>query len=267
MPMQEILKRVQVHVPFTLLHQTLLPTVLREGINPEISFSHNDLERFGKDDYRETAARLADRGLTVTFHAPFMDLRPGAIDPAIRQTTVDRLKRCFEMIPWFNPRSVVCHPSFDERYYVAASEAQWLDNSIETWRELLGYVAHADTVIALENVYEKTPHPLRPLFDAIDSPRLRFCFDTGHAHAFGSAPLAEWITGLADRLGQIHLHDNHGASDEHLPVGEGSFPFRDLIAMLRGKRLQPIFTLESHSDRDLRRMLENIRTLRLLEDL
>lgn len=265
--MQAILSQVQVHIPFALLHETLLPRVIREGINPEISFSHLDLDRFGKADYQETAGRLADRGLTVTFHAPFLDLRPGAIDPAISQVSLERHKRCFALIPWFRPLSVVCHPSFDERYYVGAGKAQWLANSVATWRTLLQEVDGTGTVIALENVYEKTPEPLRQLFAAIDSPQLRFCFDTGHAHAFGKTPPAEWIAALADRLGQIHLHDNHGAADEHLPVGEGNFPFADLIALLRRKGLRPILTLESHSDRDLQRMLENIEKMRLLEEL
>ena len=44
--MTDILKRIQVHVPFTLLKEKLLPKVIREGINPEISFNHLDLDRF-----------------------------------------------------------------------------------------------------------------------------------------------------------------------------------------------------------------------------
>jgi len=33
---------------------------------------------------------------------------------------------------------------------------------------------------------------------------------------------------LKDRLREFHLHDNHGKSDEHLPIGTGTFPFRSL---------------------------------------
>jgi len=111
--MREILQKIQVHVPFYLLREKLLPWALREGINPEIGFNHHDLDRFHAADFRETAERLADSGLSVTFHAPFMDLRPGALDPRIRQISLDRLRQVFDLIPWFRPRSVVCHPSFD----------------------------------------------------------------------------------------------------------------------------------------------------------
>ena len=167
--MREILKKIQVHVPFYRLRTDLLPMVIREGINPEIAFSHRDLDRFAEADFREIADRLADAGLSVTFHAPFLDLRPGAIEPKIRQVTVERLRRVFELIPWFLPRSIVCHPSFDEKYYISC-EQLWLENSLETWRCLLGYVQGTGTIIAMENVYERGPQQIRPLLDALDSP-------------------------------------------------------------------------------------------------
>ena len=263
--MREILKKIQVHVPFYRLREDLLPMVIREGINPEISFNHRDLERFQAVDFKETADRLADAGLSITFHAPFLDLRPGAIDPRIREVTVDRLRRVFELIPLFRPRSIVCHPSFDEKYYISG-EKQWLAHSLETWNCLIGYVQDTETIIAMENVYEQGPHQVRPLLDALDSSHVRFCFDTGHANTFGSASCREWMEGLGDRLGEIHIHDNDGTTDQHLPVGEGNFPFRELLALVRQKNLRPILTIESHSDASLRRMLENIRAMKLIED-
>jgi sugar phosphate isomerase/epimerase len=49
-------------------------------------------------------------------------------------------------------------------------------------------------------------------------------------------------------------------------VGEGNFPFRELLALVRLKNLTPILTIESHSEASLRRMLESIRTMKLLDD-
>lgn len=264
--MREILEKVQVHVPFHLLQDKLLPRLIREGIQPEIAISHLDLDRFSRDDFYETAERLVGSGLRVTFHAPFMDLRPGAIDPRVREVTFDRLRSVLALVPWFKPCTVVCHPSFDDRYYVSSGVNQWLENSIATWGSLLAEIRGEETVIALENVYERNPGPLRQLLDALGSPQMRFCFDTGHANAFGNTPVAGWIGSLGDHLGELHLHDNHGISDEHLPVGEGTFPFADLMALLRERKLRPIFTLESHSEKTLHRMLDNLRSLRLLED-
>jgi sugar phosphate isomerase/epimerase len=37
-----------------------------------------------------------------------------------------------------------------------------------------------------------------------------------------------WLIPLKERIREIHLHDNHGKLDEHLPIGMGTFPFREL---------------------------------------
>ena len=151
--MRSILEQVQVHIPFHFLHDKYLPVVIKERINPEISFDHYTLDHFQKEDYKKVADQLLEAGLTVTFHAPFMDLRPGAIDPKIRQVSLERLLQVFDLIPYFRPLSVVCHASFDKRYYVS-SEQMWLENSIKTWQRLLTLAVEMKTIIALENVYE-----------------------------------------------------------------------------------------------------------------
>jgi sugar phosphate isomerase/epimerase len=73
------------------------------------------------------------------------------------------------------------------------------------------------------------------------------------------------MEGLGDRLGEVHIHDNNGVADEHLPVGAGSFPFREFLEIVRQRNLNPILTVESHSEKDLRIMIDNLRTMRLLE--
>ena len=134
---------------------------------------------------------MANAGLKITFHAPFMDLRPGALDDKIRQASLDRIKEVFDLAPYFHPLKVVCHPSFDERYYVDCDDL-WLESSIKTWMELIALARDAKTIIALENVYEKNPHILRRLFDALSSDNICFCFDTGHFNVF-SYHTAEYL--------------------------------------------------------------------------
>jgi sugar phosphate isomerase/epimerase len=260
--MHKILRDVQIHMPFHLLYNQFLPMVIREKINPEISFNHASLDHFSRRDFLEVAGRLLDEGLTITFHAPFMDLRPGAIDPRVRQVTIDRLKQVFDLVPFYRPLSVVCHPSFDRKYYVS-SEHLWLENSLNTWRQLLIMADEMDTMVALENVYESDSQHLNLLLNTLPSSHVCFCFDTGHFNVFSKTPLKGWMENLGSRVGQIHLHDNHGVLDEHLPVGEGNFPFEEFFEMLRERELNPIVTLESHTEKHLWRMLENIKTMNL----
>lgn len=260
--MQKIIKNVQIHVPFRLLTTEHLSLVIKERINPEISFNCRDLDTWTKAVFLEVANRLADAELTVTFHAPFIDLRPGAIDPKIRQVTKDRLQQVFDLVPYFHPLTVVCHPSFDERYYISHHQA-WLENSIETWSYFLPLAEEMETIIALENVYELDPAPLIKLLGALSSPRIRFCFDTGHCNFFSRTPFATWIEALGPYLGQLHIHDNRGSADDHAPVGEGNFPFTALFALLRERHLAPLVTLEPHALEDLWKTLHNIKMMDL----
>jgi hypothetical protein len=66
----------------------------------------------------------------------------------------------FDLIPYFHPLKIVCHPSFDERYYVSCDDL-WLENSVNFWRQLIPAAGDGGTVIALENVYEREPRILR----------------------------------------------------------------------------------------------------------
>ncbi len=254
-------------MPFRMLVDEYLDIILKEKINPEIGLDCFALDRFSVSEFRDVANLLHDAGLSITLHAPFFDLRPGAIDRKVREVTIERLRQVFDLVPLFRPRSVVCHAAFDEKYYVS-NEDLWLENSRDTWSRFIETAAGMETKIALENVYEGSPKFLSLLLDAFQGSRnICFCFDTGHFNAFSSSTLEEWVDALGSRTGQIHLHDNDGFADEHKPVGEGTFPFHRFFELLKKKGVQPIITLEPHTEENLWRTLENIRRMGLLDYL
>ena len=259
--MIDILKKIHAHMPYHLLSR-YLPMILEKKLNLEIYFSHYTLANLDKDECRKTAGILNDAGLKVTFHAPFMDLRPGALDDSIRKTSLDRIRQAFDLAPFFRPLKIVCHPSFDDRYYVNCDDL-WLENSVGFWRQLLGQAAEAGAVIALENVYEKEPGILRRLLDALGSDQVCFCFDTGHFNVFARAPFAEWMEQLGPYIGHLHLHDNFGRFDEHLPVGSATFEFAALFAALKKIPVRPTVTLEAHAQEHLWQSIANLQKMPL----
>ena len=261
--MQDIISKVHAHIPFHLLPK-YLEMILQKKLNPEIYFSHYALENLDKTKCIETAKLFADAGLKVTFHGPFMDLRPGALDDKIRQASLDRIKQVFDLVPYFHPLKVVCHPAFDDRYYVNCDDL-WLESSIKTWTELIALAKDFKTIIALENVYEKSPHILRRLFDALSSDNICFCFDTGHFNVFSYTPLNVWLQEMGKYLGHLHLHDNHGRADEHLAVGCGTFPFAELFQILQTIGAKPSMTLEAHNQNALLQSLNNVKDMNLLD--
>jgi sugar phosphate isomerase/epimerase len=263
--MQDVLEKVQVNVPFRTLVNGYFSLFLEKRINPEIGFDCFALDNFTKNDFTDAAGRLKDKGLSITLHAPFFDLRPGAIDERIREASIERLRYIFDIAPYFEPKSIVFHAAFDEKYYIS-NEERWLENSIKTWSQFLEIALDTDTLIAIENTYEKSPRYLKLLLDYFaENPRLCSCFDTGHCNAFSDAPLEEWIKGIGSHIGQIHVHDNNGLTDQHAPVGDGSFPFVDFFKALKEMEKSPIITLEPHNEAHLWRTLKNIKDMKLLE--
>jgi len=246
-------------MPYHLLPQ-YQDMILRQRMNLELYFNHQVLQSLDKPRCKETAKILLGAGLKINFHAPFMDLRPGAMDDKIRQTSVDRIKQSFDLAPYFHPLKIVCHPSFDDRYYVFGDDL-WLDASIKTWTELIARAKDLHTIIALENIYEKNPSILRRLFNALPRHNICFCFDTGHFNAFSHTPLSVWMKELGKYTGHLHMHDNLGQRDEHLPVGCGTFPFTELFESLRSLKVRPTITLEAHNEKDLLQSLNNIRSM------
>lgn len=70
------------------------------------------------------------------------------------------------------------------------------------------------------------------LGDALDTPALGFCVDSGHANLGDlGAPQAVRLAG--HKLYTTHLHDNQKQVDDHLPPGRGTVPWDQLFAALR----------------------------------
>ena len=242
--------QVQAHVP--LLHlKRKLSLFLDNSLNPEIYFNHNALESIPVQEVAALAAALGEKNRSVTIHGPFYDLSPGAVDPAFRALTAERMRLALERAALFSPQSVIFHPGYDPLRFAAHRRA-WLKNSLRTWRQILPQAADIPGAwILIENIFERDPYTLAELLGSLPSPPFGFCFDTGHFQVFSDVPLVEWLDALGPYLREVHLHDNHGVTDEHLPPGEGIFDFPSLFQRLSLLNHPVIGTVEAHSERNL----------------
>ncbi len=247
--------RLHVHVPCGQLEE-LLPLLIEQRQQPEIAFKWFDLDRSAAE-VAEWSQKLADAGLAVTVHAPFMDLNPGAIDPLVRDITRRRFDRTLHLAGQLNARQIVFHPGFFRWHYGGRDEL-WIEASLRFWPELIAQAAAQQCRLALENIFEESPDTLQTLLDEIDSPWLGHCFDIGHWHLFSKVSLEEWFNALGRHLHHLHLHDNHGDRDAHLAAGEGSADFAELYRLLDQRKLRPTATLEIHNQKSLLRAIPAI---------
>jgi len=247
------------HIPWAHVATCLAP-VLELGLAPEIAIKGPELDVIDEKVILQTADVLAKAGVRPRVHAPFFDLNPGALDPLIRQATGQRLTQTLTVAGLLQAELMIVHPGVDKWRYPRLEQA-WLSMALEFFPPLVEQAAQRDCRLAIENIYEESPDTLVKLVDGVDSDFFGHCFDAGHWHLFGRRPMDEWLRSVSSRLFHLHLHDNHGRADEHLPVGDGTIDFSPLQKHLRLMPNAPSITLEAHSLEHLRRSLIEVNRL------
>jgi len=251
--------RLHAHLPWSRCDE-LLPRLFDLNLAPEIAFKGPELDELADHRLVAVARVIAASGRRPTVHAPFFDLSPGAMEPLVRDVTRKRLTQSLHAAHQLGAHLMVVHPGYDRWRYPKLA-GTWASNAVETFVPLLELAARYDCRLALENIYEATPDTLLALVEGVSSPWLGYCFDIGHWRLFGTSSMGDWLAALAPRLMHLHLHDNHGQSDEHLPVGEGGIDFAPLMHALASLKHRPSITLEAHDPGELHRSLKNLNLL------
>lgn len=247
------------HLPWQRCPE-FLPLILNLGLAPEFAFKGPDLDELPTAGLNAAAGELARLGRRPTVHAPFFDLSPGAMEPLVRRASLQRLTQALETAGLLGAQLMVIHPGYDRWRYPNLA-ATWCAQAADTLAGLLPLAERLDCRLALENIYEETPETLINLVAALDSPWFGHCFDIGHWRLFGKVAQEQWLAAVAPRLMHLHLHDNRGEGDDHLPVGEGGIDFSPLLALLPTLPQPPSITLEAHDPDELQRSLVNLTTL------
>lgn len=250
--------RVQVNIPLQMLTDRL-EDVLAASINPEIYFSATALESIDHAVLRDLAKALKGGGLRTTIHGPFMDLSPGGVDERVREVTAERFMALMEAVVPFRPASVVLHASYDEKRF-DGDVSLWLSQSLKTWAPVVREAEKAGAVIAVENTFEYGPAEMKLLVEEVASGNFGVCLDAGHINAFSKAGMDEWFSGIGAHVKEVHIHDNSGTRDEHLPVGDGNIDFSRFFGLLREFSPEPVYTIEPHGEGVLERALTAVRS-------
>ena len=176
-------------------------------------------------------------------HAPFAELCPAAIDPLVREVAKRRFLQAAALAKRYGAEKMVVHSGFIPLVYYP----EWFaPQSAAFWREFLNDVD--GLTLCVENVMETSPDALRQVAEQVNDPRLRICFDVGHAFC-QSGELAPWLDALAPYISHVHLHNNHGTFDEHLGLPDGTLDMAAVIRQLEALAPQATYTLEVRSAR------------------
>lgn len=145
---------------------------------------------------------------------------------------------------------LVIHPYRSRRVLLEGQEALFFRRA----RQLGEAAGRRGVLLAWENLKES--RLLRTLMEELaDQENSGFCLDTGHANISRDGALS-LLTDFPDKLFALHLHDNDGKEDQHLPPGQGTFPWQDFMDKLKKTEYQGSLMLESSYPYDEKRAEE-----------
>jgi sugar phosphate isomerase/epimerase len=172
--------------------------------------------------------------LVITIHLPYSDLNLASMNQPIWEETVRQMKNCLTLASDF-ARLAVVHPGHFSPLGMQMPDAAW-SQSILGIQQICDYAADLDMKIAVENMVNmpailcRQPEEISGILETVDRENVGFIFDVGHANTNGNV---ESFLRLKDKIIHTHVHDNHGERDEHLPVGNGTVPWKKVAAAFK----------------------------------
>jgi sugar phosphate isomerase/epimerase len=229
------------------LNRELLAQIHGAGFQAvEIFAARSHFDYATKAEVRTMAQALADNRLRLgSLHAPTswdMDVnREGGsplsvteVERVRRVEAMDELKRVIDVAEDLPFAHMILHLGGARE----TADLRKRDAAFSSLEHLILHAHHAGVTICVENTTSEMGEPayLRSFVDETRLTGLRFNFDVGHAH-LAEGPeeerIAKSIEPLRELIACVHIHDNHGEKDEHLPPYDGTIDWPAALALLK----------------------------------
>ncbi len=242
-----------------------LETIRASGFHLiEVCSSPAHLDYHDLEAVRRAIRRIDELGMeTYSLHAPFADhIDITSLNQQRREEAVGELLQAVEAAALLKVHYFVLHPGPEHPPDSEPNERlQRMQNVVASLDQVAKRCAELGIVCVLEN---KLPHLLFGntsdtlwILDAITSAYVGACLDTGHAAISGE--LHTLIRKLAGHVRLLHVHDNHGNGDEHLPPGDGIIDWERTIRELIEINFRGALMLELAGQPDSANTMANAR--------
>ena len=186
---------------------------------------------------------LESYSLKYSIHAPFMDVNISSPRDQSRLNSIAQIKSSIDLANEINAEAVVVHPgliSFLANKYFKKEVYEFANQSI---KEIGDYAKNLGVMATIENMpnFESMIYQnIVDLNQLLVENEMHMTLDIGHANHVGYAPEDM----IFDSIKHVHVHDNLGDDDSHLPLGEGSIDLKYIINTLESKNYDGIYILE-----------------------
>ena len=180
---------------------------------------------------------LESFSLKYSVHGLITDVNIASIHDTIRSASVELHRKAVEASAIAGASVYVVHPGFTSWPFYRDQALHALDKSLVDLRLMqdeFGISICVENMPKSDWLFYSCP--------GLDLRGLGTVLDVGHANTCGSldAFLAK------QDISHVHLHDNAGCSDDHLPLGQGSIEFGPVLEMIRTRGISSV--LENKSE-------------------
>ena len=204
---------------------------------------------------------LHSRGMSIICHLPTF-VSTADLTDSIRHASVQEMFQSLEVAAELGAQKVVLHPGHigGLGVYVIETALAHANNSLAA---IIEYAQKLGLCVCLENMFPRCRAFVEP-GDFVDILQrflnLKLTLDTGHANigAKGGRRILQFIKKFGHRIGHLHISDNFGERDDHIPLGSGVIDFKKIVRAIRRSGYDDTATLEIFSE-DRRALVQSRR--------
>jgi len=213
-----------------------------------------------KEIFKKITAIASTINTKFSVHAPHvsasslvkLDLADGNI-----QRNVKIMRNVFEIANNLEAKFVVIHGG------ILKDPVKSVENTVLSIKEISKVAEEYSLYLLLENVHPfkkgqiqigTTPLQLRDIYRRVNEDNLKITLDIGHAFLSSvkyKFKFFRWFDLLSPYIYHIHIHDNFGNSDMHLPLGKGIIKFFNLFDAINKTNAQNVILEIKTRSRDL----------------
>ena len=199
-------------------------------VNPEVYINPSKIDSYDISEVERVAKLLDKRGILRRVHAPVCDPNKEGFGK-YKEIYYKTSQFCLHL----GADTIIMH-----------AEGYWPGEHMHIWKEIADYAKKDSITVLLENHQEASASPIIKILTTIDSAYLKACFDVGHFFVFGEKRAEQLLSDYpGDLIREIHLSDNLGDMDSHLPLGFGKINFLSFFEAIDKISIEPYYTLEA----------------------
>ncbi len=209
------------------------------------------------ENFAAVRENLESTGLRATVHAPYSDLNLASLNYPIWRESIRQTCCCIQHAAELTDR-VTVHPGFVSPVGKLVPEKVWEMQKtalveIGRYAEDHGVLACVENMISIKDFLCRYPEEILGLTEGIAG--IGVTLDIGHANTNGQV---DAFLAHVKEISHLHIHDNHGQSDEHLALGDGTIAW-EKVGRIVARDYSGTVVIEGRSLEEAKRSLAAFR--------